>query len=125
MSIANNSQDISRAACLPDERSVKRHRTEATPAIEFVRDTDVWMADGNVVLGVADSDEDKEGVVHVFKCHMSILTKQSPVFASLFALPQPADSAEAAERYDGVPLVMLHDPYPALKGLLKMLYDPR
>lgn len=82
------------------------------------------MDDGNVVLGVADSDEGKEGVVHVFKCHMSMLTKHSAVFTSLFALPQPPDSVDV-ERYDGVPLVMLHDPYSALKSLLTMLYDPR
>lgn len=112
---------MSHTTCSPNEPSVKRRRTEAA-AVEFVRDTDVWMDDGNVVLGVADPGNEKAGVIHVFKCHMSTLIKQSSVFASLFALPQPA---EDAEHYDGVPLVILHDPYPALKSLLTMLYDPR
>lgn len=68
-----------------DGPPAKRRRTEAAGNIKFVRDTDIWMDDGSVILGTADLED--YGVVHVFKCHMSTLTKQSLVCASLFTLP--------------------------------------
>ncbi|KAI0699088.1 hypothetical protein BC835DRAFT_1541450 [Cytidiella melzeri] len=87
---------------------------------EFAHDTSIWMSDGNLVIAVEDPGDDLE-MTYAFKCHMSVLAKHSTVFEALFTLPQSPDQAET---YDGVPLVVLPDPYPDVKELLQMLYDP-
>ena len=80
-------------------------------------DPDLWMSDGNVVLSVKDA----EGVTWGLRCHQSILARHSAVFATLFTLNQPSHSGQ----YDGVPIVILPDPYEEVKSLLQMLaYDP-
>ncbi|KAI0699087.1 hypothetical protein BC835DRAFT_1412739 [Cytidiella melzeri] len=88
---------------------------------EFVHDTNIWMSDGNVIIAVEDPDDDLKRT-YAFKCHMSVLAKHSNIFEALFTLPQSQDDAET---YDGVPLVVLPDPYQDVKELLQMLYDPK
>ncbi|KAI0345789.1 hypothetical protein BDW22DRAFT_913517 [Trametopsis cervina] len=96
----------------------KRRRVEEE--VDYIRDTDVWLSDGNVVI-VAEDKDDAPLKTYAFKCHRSVLARHSPVFDTLFTLPQPS---EAGEEYDGAPVVRLPDPYKVLKSVLKMLYDP-
>ena len=98
---------------LQDNR--KRPRTTT----EYVEDPDIWSDDGNVVIAVVE--QTKEGdVTHAFKCHKFTLCKYSSVFQDMFSMPSPAE----AEEYDGVPVVVLPDPYQDVRGLLRMLDDP-
>lgn len=101
----------------------KRRRTERS----FVRDMDLWMEDGNIVIAATDVDESdgsgaaKEETTYVFKCHRSILSMQSKVFEGLLGIPP---SVETRDMYDGFPLVILPDAYADVKALLSYLYKP-
>ncbi len=98
----------------------KRRRTGRN----FVRDTNLWMEDGNIIIAASDTDESeptKEEMTYVFKCHRSILSKQSKVFEGLLGIPP---STETQDMYDGLPLVMLPDAYRDVKKLLAYLYEP-
>lgn len=98
----------------PATRS-KRRRIEHS----LVRDTDLWMGDGNIIVAaVEETEEDK--VTYAFRVHLSVLSKHSPIFEDLLTLPQAANS----ETYEGLPVVTLPDPYHDVKGLLQMIYDP-
>lgn len=59
----------------------------------------------------------QDEVLRRFKCHKSILAKNSAVFAGIFSLNQPKDA-------DGYKVVHLTDPAEDVKALLRMLYEP-
>ncbi|KAI0338385.1 hypothetical protein BDW22DRAFT_709990 [Trametopsis cervina] len=71
------------------------NRTTVDQLVSLERSPDVWFADGNCVLQA-------ENVL--FKVYTGVLSKQSAFFASLFSLPQPADTQET---YDNCPLIPL------------------
>ena len=79
-----------------------------------IHDEHVWMDDGNVIVAAGRDP------MSLFKCHQSILSKQSEVFRGMFSLP-PSD---AVEQYQGLPMVHMPDPVEDIRGVLKMLYDP-
>ncbi|KLO13575.1 hypothetical protein SCHPADRAFT_940240 [Schizopora paradoxa] len=82
-----------------------------------------WISDGNVVLSAVSMD--KEQTV-LFRIHKSMLSDQSEVFASMFALSQTQDDGGIIadlETYEGLPLVRLHDAAEDLDALLNALQD--
>jgi hypothetical protein len=54
----------------------------------------------------------------VFRVHQTMLSRISPVFATMFKLP-PGDTVET---HDGVPSVCLPDAADDIECLLKVLY---
>lgn len=88
---------------------------------ELVQDLDLWMADGNVVIAVADNTSN-ETIMRGFKCHCGVLAKHSQIFEGMFSIPA---SSDAGDLYDGLPLVALPDAYVDVKTFLRLLYDPR
>ncbi len=87
---------------------------------ELVPDRDLWLEDGNIVIAVTD-DTSEEKTTYAFKCHRSVLAKQSRVFEGLFGIPASENSEDV---YEGLPLVMLPDAYADVKGLLHYIYEP-
>lgn len=95
-----------------EERPTKRPRQKQ----EGCRDDHLYLDDGNIVLSALDTDD---GVVY-FRVHRSVLSRQSPVFKDMFNIP----TGDSVEKYDGVPLVRLHDGADDVKDFLRALYDP-
>lgn len=102
---------------LLDGPPIKRARTEGegddghTEPI-IVEDKTVWMDDGNIIISAGDDP------VYHFKCHKSVLCKNSEVFSEMFGLQLSGDQRE------GLPVVPLPDPVNDVRALLDMLYDP-
>ncbi len=98
----------------------KRRRVDQ----DYVRDADLWVEDGNIIIAATDANDPestKGKTTYVFKCHRSLLSKQSKVFEGLLSIPP---SAEAQDMYDGLPLVALPDTYADVKRVLQYLYEP-
>ncbi|KAI1795348.1 hypothetical protein LXA43DRAFT_38340 [Ganoderma leucocontextum] len=92
-----------------DARSTKRRRvssrhktivldssTQANGQEKLARSADFWLDDGNLILLAGET---------AFRVYKGILTKNSGVFADMFA----AGSADATESFDGCPVVRLSD----------------
>lgn len=121
---------------------------------ERVKHEKFWFSDGNVFLSI-DRTEKKtkcqvdqgrglqalvgkrkrtEGSRVLFRVHKSILSKHSPVFEGMFALPEVASGPENAgaenlpgsldEMYEGAPVVELSDTEEQVEMLLGVFYDP-
>ena len=101
-----------------DEQPLKRRRTDdgggdtQGPSPRYVEDKDLWLDDGNIIIS-AGADP-----AHLFKCHKSVLTRNSPVFDEMFGV------ALTGEVYEGVPVVPLPDDVDDVRRLIRMLYDP-
>ena len=100
-----------------DERPLKRARPaddapSQEPAYKFVEDQTVWMDDGNVIIAAGNEP------VHLFKCHRSVLCKNSEMMNDMFGVPFSCD------QHQGVPIVPMPDDVDDVRALLKMLYDP-
>ncbi|KAI0345780.1 hypothetical protein BDW22DRAFT_913150 [Trametopsis cervina] len=85
-----------------------------------LQDPDIWMDDGNLIIAAMDEVGDKTAT-YLFKCHKSVLERQSQVFQALLSMPA---SSSSEDTYNGLPLVHLTDPYKDVKGLLHLLYEP-
>lgn len=114
-----------------------------------------WFSDGNVVLSIARIESRTKCQVNqgrgllealagkrkrtedsrvLFRVHKSILSKHSPVFEGMFALPEVASGPENAgaenlpgsldEMYEGAPVVELSDTEEQVEMLLGVFYDP-
>lgn len=84
---------------------------------DFIRDADLWMDDGKIVIAATNnSKRTQEKQTYAFRCHRSILAKQSKVFEGLLGIPP---SAESQDMYDGLPLVVLPDAYADVKTALR------
>ena len=90
--------------------------TSVTPAHGQTQDSELWFADGSVVLETDDV---------YFKVYSGILSQASPVFKDMFAFPQPIAGTSDAESYDGCPLVHMPDAARDLRYFLKALHDSR
>jgi hypothetical protein len=99
---------------LSEPSARKRTRSE----VEEVRDSDLYLPDGNVVLAVYDRAAKRTTYFRVLK---SLMAKHSPVFGDMFSMPSPPD----AEKYDDAHLVCLEDDVNHLRTVLNMLHDPR
>lgn len=73
---------------------------------------ELWFRDGNVVFQAGNL---------VFKVIQSIMSRESPIFGDMFALPQP--QADAAEIFDGCPLVCLPDTEEEIRSFLCVIFD--
>ncbi|KAG2352877.1 hypothetical protein BDR07DRAFT_1312116 [Suillus spraguei] len=76
----------------------------------------LYLVDGNIVL-IAPLTT---GQHQIFRVHQSVLSKNSPVFKSMFMIPGVQD--REMEKYDGVPLVQLPDGAEEVESLLRVLY---
>ncbi|KAJ7652432.1 hypothetical protein DFH06DRAFT_535853 [Mycena polygramma] len=72
--------------------------------------SDVWFADGTVVL---------QANATLFRVYRGVLAAQSPIFRDAFSIPQPATQ----ETYEGCPLVVLHDSAEDLRLFLLATHD--
>ena len=102
------------ASSTSSETSPKRRRVSQ----ELLHDEDLWLEDGNIVIAATDETQE-EKAVYAFKCHRSVLSEKSEIFADMFSLP-PSDVNQTIE---GVPRVHLEDPVDDLRAFLQMLYD--
>lgn len=85
------------------------NETSASPST-WTRHSELYFSDGNVIL-LCEST--------VFKVWRGILAVNSEVFQDLFSLePHQPDTSE---KYDGVPVVRLHDSAKDMEILLKTL----
>jgi len=81
-----------------------------------------YISDGNVVLSAVSQDKTR---TVVFRVHKSLLTEQSEVFESMFAVPQgDGESDGHVESYEGLPLVHMPDTAEEVEELLNALRDP-
>lgn len=71
-----------------------------------------WFEDGNVVLQAQSS---------IFKVYKGLLSQESEVFKSMFALPQ--SSTGPSELYDGCPLVVLQDSAADVRVFIQAIFD--
>ena len=102
---------------MTDVVPAKRRRTDEQPGesteVAPVIDERLWYDDGNIVVSAGT----KPG--RLFKCHRSVLTKNSEVFSEMFSFP----FSSMNEMYDGVPCVRLPDPEDDVRMFLTLLYD--
>lgn len=73
---------------------------------------DLWYKDGSVVLRAETT---------LFCVYSGLLSQYSPIFRSLFDVPQPLEQ----DQYEGRPLVHLPDSSKDLYHFLKALHDIR
>ena len=95
-----------------DPTSKKRQRTDADEpegpgdsGVEVVKDTQVWLLDGNIVLISKNI---------AFRVHMSVLSFHSEVFRGLFLLPPSAGE----KTFEECPTVQMSDNPDDLRHLL-------
>ena len=88
-------------------------------SIGLIHDEKLWLSDGNIIVraGSGTGGSLQGGPLHGFKCHRSILTLSSPVFATMFNLP-----SQGNYRVDDVECVDLPDPWEDVRDLLWCLY---
>ena len=77
-----------------------------------VQQQDLYFDDGNVVI---------EAQGTVFRVYRGLLSRHSPVFASMLALPPEAESS--MDTYDGCAMVHCSDSTHNMEAFLKALYD--
>jgi hypothetical protein len=97
---------------------------------ELETHSDLWFEDGSVVLRAENT---------LFKVHISQLSRHSTFFRDMFSLPQPPTKGDSScgsspltsngdgngkeSRWDGCPLVYLHDKAEDVGNLITALYD--
>ncbi|KAJ7490351.1 hypothetical protein B0H11DRAFT_1719442 [Mycena galericulata] len=89
-----------------------------TYIVDGTRHSSLYLADGNLVVVAPISDG---GGTAIFRVHQSMLSRQSPVFASMFTLPHPDANPDM---YDGAPFVRMPDDSKDIESLFKVLYNP-
>ena len=105
------------------ERPAKRARTASDDAVEGSSSSSsrvkcedsLWLEDGNIILQCA-SDEPQT----MFRCHKSILSRNSSEFQTMLSSPSPDSSTP----YEGVPVLIVPVAADDIRLLLKMMYDP-
>ena len=80
----------------------------------------LWLPDGNIILQTTSPSEDE---IHLFRCHMSVLSKHSSVFARMFELESYV-CVRRSEEYEGVPVISIPDASADVDALLNILYNP-
>ncbi|KAJ7160482.1 hypothetical protein C8R46DRAFT_1108224 [Mycena filopes] len=92
-------------------RPMKRPRSESLVLPE--RDKEFYKESGDCILRVEDT---------LFKIHRFMLIRDSPVFSSLFTLPQSGPAAEGLS--DESPVSLFGDNASQFRSLFKYLYAP-
>ncbi|GJE88189.1 hypothetical protein PsYK624_042720 [Phanerochaete sordida] len=89
-----------------------------------IEDEHINFADGNLVI-LAGPGADipgrgrRDGPVHSFRCHQSVLARRSEPFQQMFGMPGSVPD----EYLDGIPAVTLPDDWQDVRDLLRLLYD--
>ena len=86
-----------------------------------VRSTDFYFNDGTIALRTLSKTDN---TLTVFRVHKSLLALRCSVFQDMFGENDAMYFDGASEKYDGVPLVHLHDDPDDLMDFLSALYDP-
>ena len=87
---------------------------------KIIKHPHLWLPDGNIILQTTSPSEDE---FHLFRCHKSVLSKHSVVFAGMFEVDSYV-CVRRSEEYDGVPVISIPDASADVDALLNMLYDP-
>lgn len=93
---------------------------EAEVVPKVIKYSDLWFQDGNIILQTTSPSGDE---YHMFKCHQSVLSKHSPVFAGMFEVSNYV-CVRRSEEYEGVSVISIPDAPADVAALLNMLYDP-
>ena len=93
---------------------------EAEVVPKFIKHSNLWFQDGNIILQTTSPSEDE---IHLFRCHKSVLSKHSTIFAKMFEV-ESFVCVRRSEEYDGVPVISIPDASADVDALLNMLYDP-
>lgn len=88
---------------------------------EGERHPSLWLDDGNIIISARSAETKK---IHLFRVHKSVLSRQSDVFAGLFALPDSAANYGGSDDVSDVPIVHLQDDAEGITDLLNLLYNP-
>ncbi|KAJ7182424.1 hypothetical protein C8R43DRAFT_1054358 [Mycena crocata] len=82
---------------------------------QVARVEELWFSNDTLVIKAENME---------FCVSKSLLAARSPVFSDMVTFPQPAnDEATSEDMVDGSPVVRLHDSGPAVRALLKALFD--
>lgn len=76
---------------------------------------DLWFSTDVVII---------RAETRIFRVFAAILKARSSVFADMFSLPQPSESADT-ETMDGHPVITLHDKPEDVEVFLKAIFDSR
>ena len=87
---------------------------------EGVRHPKFYLHDGDLVIRSMGDGAPVDSPT-LFRVHRGILSYNSPVFSSMFTLPNNANSQEM---FDGVPVVSVFDNAEDFAELLRALYEP-
>ncbi|KAF6744278.1 hypothetical protein DFP72DRAFT_929615 [Ephemerocybe angulata] len=93
----------------------RRHNSQLakeqnTEALAISRSEDFWFEDGNLVLQAEDVQ---------FKVHKGVLSRYSPVFATILSMPHTDDEPAV----EGCPVLHVYDDCTDIRNLLLLLYD--
>ncbi|KAK7683335.1 hypothetical protein QCA50_013597 [Cerrena zonata] len=90
--------------------------SETTPTENTLKKCpDLWFEDGTIILQTMDDDQQS------FRVYPGILSMQSPVFKTLFTLPQ--SKCESSNTYEGCIIVQLQDTSQTLRHFLRAIFD--
>lgn len=87
---------------------------------KVIKHSNLWFLDGNIILQTTSPSEDE---IHLFRCHKSVLSRHSVIFANMFGLGDYV-CVRRSEEYEGVPVISIPDASADVDALLNMLYDP-
>lgn len=89
------------------------------------RHSSLYFAHGDIVLAApVHTSHGAQSQMQLFRVGQHLLAHHSTVFRDMFTVPQPPDSAQEHEMYDGAPVVRMQDSAEDLASLLKLLYHP-
>lgn len=78
------------------------------------RDPDLWFGDGSIVVVAQGTG---------FRVHTSLLSRASPIFRDVFALPRPAADSVNADTVQGAPVIRVSDCAHDMRCMLHAIYD--
>ena len=76
----------------------------------------MYFADGDIILSVMNGERPT-----FLRLHRFMLSHFSPIFKDMLSIPS---NPQVNGMYEGVPIVVMPDPYEGLVGLVKVLYAP-
>ncbi|KAK7044388.1 BTB domain-containing protein, partial [Favolaschia claudopus] len=75
---------------------------------------DLWFSDGSLVVRAETS---------MFRVSGAVLAARSTVFEDMLSFPQPGLGVSDVERFEGVPIVELHDSAVEVEPFLRAIFD--
>lgn len=117
-----NTSHITSHDTAPDNlkrRRVDEDGSDGATKAELTQDEVVWFEDGNIIVLAGPGCNRESGPIYGFKCHKSVLVAKSPVFETLFQLPNSGGGGDAV---DGVQTVDFPDKWEDVRDFLRYLY---